>query len=359
VALFNGSAGSTQLLADVAGYYLSGTPTVPGMFASTVPSRLLDTRSGSGATRPGPHGTVHLQVAGRGPVPAAVSAVVLNVRATEPTASGFITAYADATLRPMASNLNFGKDVRVSNLVVAQVGDDGEVSLFNGSSGTTEVTAATGGTGLFGVHIEVYDSTANLVGEAYSSTNGSYAVFQATPSASGYTVCFDASNASGGPSTTGYLDECYKGVAWDGGAVPDGVTLVVVTGGNTHPGISATLATGGAISGTVTAASGSAGLSSVGVEVFDSAGAFVYGRFDVSASNGSYTVRGLGEGTYTVCFQGSTATGGTSSTGYLNECYDDVAWNGNDNGPPLGTAPVSVIAAATHSGIDAGLLAAN
>src|ERR1035437_2520945 len=48
VDLYNGSSGTVQLLADVSGYYLSGAPTVPGAFGSLAPSRLLDTRDGTG-----------------------------------------------------------------------------------------------------------------------------------------------------------------------------------------------------------------------------------------------------------------------------------------------------------------------
>src|SRR5665648_694070 len=37
VALFNGSAGTVQLVADVSGYYLAGAPSVAGAFGSLVP----------------------------------------------------------------------------------------------------------------------------------------------------------------------------------------------------------------------------------------------------------------------------------------------------------------------------------
>jgi hypothetical protein len=62
VALFNGSGGSVQLLADVSGYYLAGAPVVAGAFGSLTPSRLLDTRTGVGATKAAvaAGGTVHL-----------------------------------------------------------------------------------------------------------------------------------------------------------------------------------------------------------------------------------------------------------------------------------------------------------
>src|SRR5450631_1430205 len=144
VALYNGSAGTTQLVADVFGYYLSGTPSVPGAYGSLTPTRLLDTRTGLGAAKApvGPGAAVHLQVLGRGWVPAAgVSAVVLNVTVTGPTASGVVSVYADQTTRPTASNLNYVKAQTVPNLVIAPVGTNGKVALYNGSAGTTQLVA--------------------------------------------------------------------------------------------------------------------------------------------------------------------------------------------------------------------------
>ncbi|MBJ7609341.1 MAG: Ig-like domain repeat protein [Candidatus Dormibacteraeota bacterium] len=131
------NGGTLQLIADVAGYYVSGTPNSPGAFGSLAPTRLLDTRSNTGASGPVPaHGQVALQVAGKGGVPASgVSAVVLNVTVTGPQADGWITVYASGTTAPTASNLNFVAGQTVPNLVIAPVGSDGKVILANGSGG--------------------------------------------------------------------------------------------------------------------------------------------------------------------------------------------------------------------------------
>src|ERR1035437_7826541 len=142
VDLFNGSPGTAHLVADVSGYFLSGTPMVAGALGSLAPFRLLDTRTGlgapTGAVAPG--GTVVLQVAGQGGVPlTGVSAVVLNVTATEPTSSGYVSVYGDGTTRPTASNLNYVAGQVVPNLVIAPVGAGGKVDLYNGSGGTIQL----------------------------------------------------------------------------------------------------------------------------------------------------------------------------------------------------------------------------
>ena len=42
IALTNNSGGTLQLLADVAGYYLAGTPATPGAYAPLTPARVLE-----------------------------------------------------------------------------------------------------------------------------------------------------------------------------------------------------------------------------------------------------------------------------------------------------------------------------
>jgi alpha-tubulin suppressor-like RCC1 family protein len=148
VNLYNGSAGTVHLVADVSGYYLSGAPSAEGAFGSLAPSRLLDTRSGLGAPNGAvaAGGTVALQVTGSGGVPVAgVSAVVLNVTVTQPTRAGYITVYGEGTARPTASNLNFVAGQSVPNLVIAPVGTTGKVNLYNGSAGTVHLVADVSG----------------------------------------------------------------------------------------------------------------------------------------------------------------------------------------------------------------------
>ncbi len=60
-----------------------------------------------------------------------VTAVVLNVTATNPTASSYVTVYPDGTTRPVASNLNFTAGETIPNLVTVPVGSDGAVDFYN------------------------------------------------------------------------------------------------------------------------------------------------------------------------------------------------------------------------------------
>jgi outer membrane protein assembly factor BamB len=145
ISLFN-LQGATHVVADVAGWYGEEGSTGDG-FVALAPSRILDTRTGTGApaAKLGPGSAVTLQVTGQGGVPAAgVSAVVLNVTVTEPTAGSFLTAWPGGEARPLTSNLNYVAGQTVPNLVLVKVGAGGQVSLFN-SSGSTHVVADVAG----------------------------------------------------------------------------------------------------------------------------------------------------------------------------------------------------------------------
>jgi hypothetical protein len=146
VAITNGSPGTAHLLADVSGWFSSGPPG-PGGLAPVAPARLLDTRTGNGASGPvAAGGSVHLQVDRLGHVPSSgVGAVVLNVTVTQPQAAGYLTVYPDGTPQPATSNLNFLAGQTVPNLVVAPVGANGKVAITNGSSGTVHVVADVSG----------------------------------------------------------------------------------------------------------------------------------------------------------------------------------------------------------------------
>ncbi len=111
------------------------------------PTRLLDTRKGLGAPKAEvqPHAKVDLKIAGNGQIPAGVTAVVLNVTVTNPTTAGYVTVYPDLTTRPTSSNVNFVAKQTVPNQVIAQVGADGNIVLYNGSDGTVDLVADVAG----------------------------------------------------------------------------------------------------------------------------------------------------------------------------------------------------------------------
>ncbi|MEV4618500.1 hypothetical protein AB0J74_07235 [Asanoa sp. NPDC049573] len=109
-----------------------------GTYTPVTPRRILDTRSGLGAPKRivGPGGIVHLQVGGRGGVPATgVSAVILNLTVTGTQGNGYLTAYPDGVTRPIASSINFTKGATRANSVTVAVGANGYVNIYQNSLG--------------------------------------------------------------------------------------------------------------------------------------------------------------------------------------------------------------------------------
>jgi hypothetical protein len=141
-SFFNGGTGTVHVIADVLGWFPTGTS-----YTGLTPARLMDTRAGAptvdgesagiGAAAAG--ATLDVRVAGRGAVPSDAAAVALNVTATNPTGPGYLTVWPKGAARPTASSLNFVAGQTVPNMVIVPVGAGGQVSLFNGATGTADL----------------------------------------------------------------------------------------------------------------------------------------------------------------------------------------------------------------------------
>ncbi|HET7487847.1 MAG TPA: SBBP repeat-containing protein [Acidimicrobiales bacterium] len=136
----------------------SSAPVYPqataGEFSALAPARILDTRSGvstgtcfstTGSSQAcatiGAGGTEQIQVTGAGGVPASgVSAVVMNVTVTNPTAASVLTVWPSDAAQPGVSNLNYTPAQTVPNLVTVKLGADGRVRV-NNAFGSVDVVA--------------------------------------------------------------------------------------------------------------------------------------------------------------------------------------------------------------------------
>jgi hypothetical protein len=221
-------------------------------------------------------------------------------------------------------------------------GLDAALASYGAISGT--VTDPGGTQGLANVRVLVSSSGGDK--ETVTAVNGDYVVPRLA-AGSDYTVCFYASGATGGSSEAlGYFDQCYDNQATSGTPTPVAVSL----GTNTE-GVDAALVVAGAISGRVTDAGGiHGGLAGVQVQVYSlSTGTDIA----TTAADGRYVVPRLTEGSmYTVCFYAAGATGGSSTTGYVDQCFDRTSTSGD---PPPTPTPVTVTVGLIRSGVDAAL----
>ncbi|WP_441250427.1 PKD domain-containing protein [Kitasatospora sp. McL0602] len=134
VTLYNHN-GSVHLIADIQAFY-SAPVSATGPLQTVTPTRLLDTRVNHSTLGAG--GTVRVKVTGVAGVSEHATGVLVNLTATNPTAAGFLTAYAAGSPRPLTSILNFAPGQTVPNLAFVPVSSDGYIEVYN-HSGNTDV----------------------------------------------------------------------------------------------------------------------------------------------------------------------------------------------------------------------------
>jgi hypothetical protein len=135
--------GFTHVIVDVVGWYSDGSTVAGNRYTSVTPARILDTRTTHSPV--GPNASIDVQAAGKGLVPSSgVSAVVVNITATEATAGSYLTAFPTGTAAPLASNLNFGPGQTIPNLVVVKLGTGGKFSIYNAQGFTHAIADVVG-----------------------------------------------------------------------------------------------------------------------------------------------------------------------------------------------------------------------
>lgn len=137
-----------HLVADVIGYFTPAQVATAGRMLGVLPQRVFDTRepgslhgkvpAGGTITVPIPLVTEGVVLAEEAPLQVeggtTISAVVLNVTATEADAAGYVTVYPGDADRPLASTLNLdGPGHTVANLTIVPLGADGTIRLYSQS----------------------------------------------------------------------------------------------------------------------------------------------------------------------------------------------------------------------------------
>lgn len=122
------------------------TGSTSSFFNFLKPIRWIDTRAVP--ERVGPFGrllggqTIDVQISGQNGtpgIPATAAAVVLNVTAVDPGGAGFLTLFPAGAPLPTVSNVNFTAGRTVPNLSEVKIGANGQVSVYNGSTGEVDV----------------------------------------------------------------------------------------------------------------------------------------------------------------------------------------------------------------------------
>jgi hypothetical protein len=126
-----------HVIFDVTGYFVPGTS--GAKYVPLTPSRLLDTRSGTGLTGAfSSHGARTFGVTGRGGVPSGSTAVTGNLTVTSQTSNGYLFIGPNPTNDPTSSTLNFPVgDDRANGMTVALGGGNLSVTFVAPAPGPT------------------------------------------------------------------------------------------------------------------------------------------------------------------------------------------------------------------------------
>jgi hypothetical protein len=138
VCVYN-SLGTINFLLDADGWFGSSTAAAGAVFQVIGPSRICDTRGGTGTECSGQTlsagEVLSLSVTGVGGVPlTGPVAVVANLTAVSGNQETYFTLYPEGTETPNASNLNVNPQENLPNLTITELGSGG-VNLYN-SQGT-------------------------------------------------------------------------------------------------------------------------------------------------------------------------------------------------------------------------------
>lgn len=226
------SGASTDAIVDVMGYYSSGGE---AQYAPVTPTRVADTRAGSGMPYAGQHlttgATLNVQVtaANGDGVPSNATAAVINLTAIDSTAEGYLTVFAAGATQPSTSNLNVLANTLVNSEATVPIGANGQLAIYN-ASGTVDVL----------VDVEGYYVPATATSTSYTYDGAGRLTQSAMPGTTyaygyGTTTGCAANNAGANTNRTsvvvtgvgaGTTDSCYNSA--------DQLTSTTINGGNSN-----------------------------------------------------------------------------------------------------------------------------
>jgi hypothetical protein len=119
---------TTDLVVDIVGYFPAGSPVEP-----IPPFRAVDTRPPS-PRRLDAGGTIDVQVAGVGGVPATATSVIVNVAAVAPSGNGFATVYPCDRPVPTAATVTYVATETRPALTVAKLDANGRICVYASQS---------------------------------------------------------------------------------------------------------------------------------------------------------------------------------------------------------------------------------
>ncbi|QUQ69837.1 RCC1 domain-containing protein [Kutzneria sp. CA-103260] len=360
---FANHTGDVDLIADLAGYYTVGAG---AGYTSQSPSRVLDTRDGTGqngtAAPVGNNATITLDLSAV--LPSSATAVVFNLTGTNVTNNTNVTAWPDGQPQPSASNLNLAPGQTAPNLVTVAVGANRKVDLSN-HTGSVDLIADLAGYYATGSGNPFYSLTPV---RAFDSRNGD----PLGPNSSGavpFTPWIPAGASAMVYNLTGTDASTATNVtAWPDGQPQPSASNLNLAAGETAPNLAITaLGTGGAIrfynhAGSVNLIMDIAGYFAPAPPACTASCVYAAG-FNTTGQLANGTIGGTATSNYAQVpnFPRIAAVTGNDYNGFALRANGDVwAWGdnrygglGNTNGGGYGAAVVPAPVAALDGGVKA------
>ena len=136
--VWKGAANSTaHVVLDVTGYFVTGSGGLT--YRALQPSRVLDTRVGTGLSGPFASDVVRtVTVAGRAGVPGEAIAITANLTVVGQTSAGYLSVGPTMSAAPLTSTLNAPRSDIRANLTTVRLSGSGALALvWKGSPGST------------------------------------------------------------------------------------------------------------------------------------------------------------------------------------------------------------------------------
>lgn len=136
ITLKNGSSTqSVDVVIDIYGYFTQA-PSSGGVFTAAQ-DRLLDTRTSTAVPA---NSSISVTVGGNDGIPTSFGAAVLNLTTTGQQNAGYLRVWPTGQAMPSTTSVgNFQPGTSTADLVIAQPGTQGAVSIYNASSGTIQL----------------------------------------------------------------------------------------------------------------------------------------------------------------------------------------------------------------------------
>jgi hypothetical protein len=139
VAIVVCCSGSTQFIADVAGYFTSDSgASGTTSFHPITPNRILWTQSGLGAPKAklAAGSTLAMQITGASGIPSGATAVVVGFLTWNSTGAGYLVPYADGTSKPGTSGIQYRSGVTLSDTQIVPLGSNGKMDIYDSNFAT-------------------------------------------------------------------------------------------------------------------------------------------------------------------------------------------------------------------------------